>query len=162
MGNLSTFIRQAFELTITLILIGIGATLLAIVRPAYDSVAKEAQYQTIRMDESRFSEFDSVRLNRAKIESAMRRYANEDNFYLYIDTGTRQFVANPSGFGNTCFNIDFGTGTLLTTMRSDCNVTLTNIRTEGGPFFINPQDRYTSVLVRDLTDRISGIMFKKV
>jgi hypothetical protein len=92
----------------------------------------------------------------------MRRYSTEENFHLYFDTGAIQFVADPTGYYPTCLDIDFTVGKLLTTTRSGCDVTLDQIRAEGGLYYINPSDTYVATLLRDVTDRVAGILFKKI
>lgn len=156
---IGNFLKEIVSLLIALLILGFGIHLYNVLQPMYVSIEEDSAHQSRMVQESVFSPYDGHIVSGSQVHTAMRRYANRESFYIYVDKSGTRFIANPSGLPGTCLNLNFNTEKLLTTPASNCNVTLDQMKQEGGTYYIYPQASFRSTILRDNNDRIAGILF---
>jgi hypothetical protein len=164
MENISTFLKWTFGVILTLTIIAAGVMLWNKASPIIASANNQAAQQANAIGDDEYSAFDNQLVSGSQVLTAFRRYSNHDVFYLYIQTNNnatiRNFGMQPNGSIAACTNFNYTLGTLQSGTAVGCNITQLQVTDNASIYYIPPQARFLSVLLRDLNKRVTGIYFK--
>jgi len=139
-----------------------GVALWNKVVPIITTSNAQAAQQARAVADDEYSAYDNQITSGSQILTAYRRYSYHDVFYLYIQTNTNSWTLNfgmqPNESNSSCAGFDFSTGKLTTGTQS-CNITLNQVTNNTSSYYIPPQARFRSTVLKDANDRVTGIYF---
>lgn len=158
--RISNYVFQIFGVILFLTVLSFGFYFFDVGKMIFGAVDENASRQSRAIVESQYSAYDSQIVSGSNVLTAMRRYSNKTNFFIYVwKSGSGQFVAAPTGDGPSCRQIDFATATVSPTLINTCTVTESEMSSETSQYYVHPQDRYEAKIVRDASDNVAGIQF---
>ncbi|MBW7475212.1 hypothetical protein K0T92_10675 [Paenibacillus oenotherae] len=165
MENISGFLKMTISILITLAIITSGLFLWYQTQPIVDLATSQAAAQAAELKEQEFSAFDNQLVSGSQILTAYRRYWNHENFFLYVRTyngGTAtEFGMNPSGTSSSCRAFNYSSGRFEDTGTSSCYIDEDDVTYYSGTYYVPPQARFQSTIIRDDNDRIAAIYFRE-
>ncbi|MEK5061040.1 hypothetical protein BK126_26350 [Paenibacillus sp. FSL H7-0326] len=162
MSNVNRFLIWSIELVLTLNIISYGILLWNTTIPLRDSVSLQMVEHNQAIYDSKYAAYDYQDVSGSQILTAYRKYQNEPIFNLFVQTrhnGLRNFAVEPNHLTNTCSNFDYSSGALASGT-TNCNIDELDLKQFGGSYYIPPQQRFSSTLIRDANNTVLGIYFK--
>ncbi|CAH1207728.1 hypothetical protein PAECIP111893_02765 [Paenibacillus plantiphilus] len=166
MDNITKFLQWSVGLLITLAIISTGLLLWNKAQPIGSAAQQQAAEQARLMSEAQFAAYDNQVVSGSQLLTAYRRYYTLDAFHLYVQTsrgGTQQFGMTPSapngGTGSNCPSFDYANGK-INGGTTTCSVKEADVTTVTHSYYVPPQARFRTTVVKDGNDRIAGIYFK--
>lgn len=161
MERVAGFIKDNILLSITLAMLSVFLSAIAIIRPVQDNLNDHIRIKAYNEQLAEFSAYDGHPVTGSSILTAMRRYAMKSYTFIYVNNGGSTFVANPASGVASAPQINFSTGQVTSSSTVSASVSLEQMKLEGGPYYIAPQDSYKSRVVTDPNRRIVGVLFIK-
>ncbi|WP_042203654.1 hypothetical protein [Paenibacillus camerounensis] len=166
MENIASFLKTTISILITLAIISSGLFLWGKTQPVVELANSQAAAQARELSEQQYSAFDNQLVSGSQILTAYRRYESQPGFCLYVqrpnvygqDAYYKEFSMNPSDEGY-CRNFDYSSGEFKEGMDYR-KVEDSDISDASGSYYISPQSRYRSKLIKDQNDRIAAIYFQ--
>ncbi|WP_128896796.1 hypothetical protein [Longirhabdus pacifica] len=161
MENISHFLRWVFGLVITLFILSAGILLYNLAQPMLWTANNQASDQARMIIDSEYTAYDYQIVSGSQLLTAYRRYGDQQDFTLYVKTSNKNFGVYTDGTTGSCTNFDFTTGSLESSSTMACNVTQQQLMEGTSDYYISPQARFISTLVRDKNDIIRAIYFQQ-
>lgn len=161
-SRLASYFAQIIGVIFTLAILAWGFGLFDIGKVIFGSVESNYQQQARLTVDAQYSAYDGQTVSGSNVLTAMRRYSNKQQFYVYIvGSSGASMIGNPSNSSTTCRQVDYTTSKVTGTTVNNCDVTLYRMEDETSGSFIPPQSNFKSTLVRDMSNNVVGLLFKQ-
>lgn len=159
MNNITTFLIWVVGILMTLTIIGFGIYWYNQSLVIGESVNRQQVEQSQFIIDGEYAAYDNQLVSGSQILTGYRRYSMQSPFYIYVQSGSNSFAAEPSKSTGQCSNFDYSTGK-INSGTSSCSVDDVQMQDISSSYYIPPQSRYKSTIVRDDNRRITAIYFK--
>lgn len=168
MENISTGLKWAIGLIVTLLIVAAGISVYMVSNGNFKRAQEQALSQSSSLSQGEFTVYDKTNVTGSDVLEAVKRYEGRPEFSIMVATGLKTTHYYPKGF-DSCYKLSTSTSTSTSTTTaalatdSDCTnnstVDYSTMTNQDKEEFVNTTARFEADIFRDGNGEIRLLRF---